>query len=59
MNLSHFELMLIFAVCISAIIAIITKEGARAQLKYFIIFLGILVGAALVIAWLMYPYPRG
>lgn len=58
MDLSHFELMVIFAACISAIIAIITKEGVKAQLKYFIIFFCILVGAAIVIAWLMYPFPR-
>ncbi len=58
MGLSHFEIMLIFALCISAIIAVISKEGFRNQLKYFIIFFLILIGASLAIAWIMYPFPK-
>ena len=58
MKLSHFELMIIFALCISAIIAIITKEGKKEQMKYFLIFFSSLIGIAMVISWMMYPFPR-
>jgi len=57
MKFSHFELMIIFALSISAIIAIITKEGTREQFRYFLIFFASLIGIAIVIAWLMYPFP--
>jgi hypothetical protein len=58
MKLSHFEIMVIFALCISIIIAIISKEGAKAQIRYFLLFFLILIFASLAIAWLMYPFPR-
>lgn len=58
MGLSHFEIMVIFGLCISAIIAIISKEGFKAQLRYFIIFFLILIVASLALAWIMYPFPR-
>ena len=58
MKLSHFEIMVIFALCISIIIAIISKEGAKAQIRYFLLYFLILIFASLAIAWLMYPFPR-
>lgn len=58
MLFSHFELMLIYAFCISAIIAIITKEGSKEQLKYFLKFFASLIAIALIIGWIMYPFPK-
>ncbi len=58
MIFSHFELMLIYALCISSIIAILTKESSKEQFKYFIKFFISLVAIALIIGWLMYPFPK-
>ena len=58
MGLSHFEIMVIFGLCISVIIAIISKEGFKAQLRYFILFFLILIASSLALAWIMYPFPK-
>jgi hypothetical protein len=54
---SHLLLMAIFAFFVSLVFALIAKDDPRDQLRYGVrLFLGFL-GAALVLGWLMYPFP--
>lgn len=54
---SHFVLMLIFALCISAVFAGLLREDAREQLVLGAKMFGGMIVAALVLGWLMLPFP--
>jgi hypothetical protein len=54
---SHFLLMVIFALLTSTVIALVTKKTPKEQWLYFWKFFGSLVLIALLIAWIMYPFP--
>jgi len=57
--LSHFLLMVLFALLVSLFFALLWRRGRREQVKLFLqIFLG-MVGGGLLVAWLMYPFPSG
>jgi len=49
--------MVIFAFLSSMVIALVTKDDSREQWLYFWKFFGSLIVIALVIAWIMYPFP--
>ncbi len=54
MNLSHLEASLLFALCVSVVLGIVTKRTDRERLMYglycFVCFAGTLFG----LGWLMY-----
>jgi hypothetical protein len=58
MVISHFPAMLLFALLVSVVFGVIAKNTARERIVYgaksFVLFVGI----ALLIGWLMYPFPR-
>jgi hypothetical protein len=54
---SHFVLMLMFSVCISAVFAGLLREEAHEQLVVGAKMLGAMIVAALVLGWLMLPFP--
>ncbi len=54
---SHFLLMVVFALLSSMVIALVTKDNSREQWRYFWKFFGSLILIALLIAWIMYPFP--
>lgn len=54
---SHFFIMLIFAFLSSMVIALVTKDDSKEQWLYFWKFFGSLIVIALIIAWIMYPFP--
>jgi hypothetical protein len=58
MRLAHFPALLLFALIVSAAFAFLSKHTPRERLRYacwsFLAFLLI----ALVIAWIMFPFPR-
>jgi cytochrome bd-type quinol oxidase subunit 2 len=57
--LSHFLLMVLYALLVSGFFALLWRRGRREQVKLFLqIFLG-MVGGGLLVAWLMYPFPSG
>ena len=57
--LSHFLLMVLYALLVSLFFALLWRRGRREQVKLFLqIFLG-MVGGGLLLAWLMYPFPPG
>ena len=54
---SHFVLMLIFSLCISTVFAGLLREQADEQLVIGAKMFGGMVAAALVLGWLMLPFP--
>ena len=54
---SHLLLMMVFAFFVSLVFAVIAKDDAGEQLRLGgLMFSGFLV-SALVLGWLMYPFP--
>jgi hypothetical protein len=54
---SHFLLLVIFAFFVSLVFALLTKNDRREQVRFGgLLFAGFL-GAAIILGWLMYPFP--
>ena len=57
MMASHFVLMLIFSVCVSAVFAGLLRENTHEHLVIGAKMLGGMLAAAFVLGWLMLPFP--
>ena len=58
MALTHFPALIIFAFLVSVVFGVLAKETPRDRLVYGMKVFGAFVGTALVLGWLMYPFPR-
>ena len=54
---SHLALLVVFAFFVSLIFAVIAKDDPRAQLRFGGLMFGGFVASALVLGWLMDPFP--
>jgi hypothetical protein len=54
---SHLVLMVIFSLCVSAVFAGLLREETRDQLTIGAKMFGGMIAAALVLGWLMFPFP--
>jgi hypothetical protein len=54
---SHFLLMVLFAFFVSLVFAVIAKDEAREQLRFGGMMFGGFILAAIVLGWLMLPFP--
>jgi hypothetical protein len=54
---SHFLLMALFAFFVSLIFAVIAKDEASDQLRFGGLMFGGFLASAIVLGWLMYPFP--
>jgi hypothetical protein len=54
---SHLGLLLLFAVLVSVVFATLMRDKPAEQLRFGLRLLAGFVGAAIVLAWLMYPLP--
>ena len=54
---SHFLLMALFAFFVSLVFAVIAKDDVREQVRFGAMMLAGFVAAAVVLGWLMYPFP--
>jgi len=54
---SHFAALIVFALLVSIVFAIITKSTPRDQIQYGVFVFLAFLAAALVIGWIMYPFP--
>lgn len=57
--MSHFLLMVIFALIASTFFAVLWRRERKEQVKLFLRFFLGMVGGGLLVAWLMYPFPSG
>ncbi len=54
---SHLGLMILFSLFVSLIFAVLMRDTPRDQLRLGARLLGGFVGAAILLAWLMFPLP--
>jgi hypothetical protein len=54
---SHLLLMAMFAFFVSLVFAVIAKDGLRDQLRFGGLMFGGFLASAIVLGWLMYPFP--
>jgi heme/copper-type cytochrome/quinol oxidase subunit 4 len=54
---SHFLLMLLFAFFVALVFAVIMKDQPRDQARFGAMVFGGFILSALVLGWLMYPFP--
>ena len=58
MNLTHLQAMALFAAVVSIAFAMLTKRTARERIRYAIWAFFAFLLIAIVVGWLMYPFPR-
>ena len=54
---SHLVLMAVFAIFVSLVFALIAKDDPREQARLASLMFAGFMGAAVVLGWLMYPFP--
>lgn len=54
---SHFLLLLLFALFVSVVFALLMKRDVAEQMRFGALLFAGFIGAALVLGWLMYPFP--
>jgi hypothetical protein len=54
---SHLLLLVLFALPVSAVFAALAKEEPRDQLRTGALMFGGFVAAAVLLGWLIYPFP--
>ena len=54
---SHLLLMAVFALFVSLVFALIAKDEPREQVRLGGLMFAGFMGAAIVLGWLMYPFP--
>ena len=54
---SHLVLLVIFAFFVSLVFAVIAKDDLREQVRFGGMMFGGFLASALVLGWLMYPFP--
>lgn len=54
---SHLALLAVFAFFVSLVFAVIAKDEARDQLRFGGLMFGGFLASALVLGWLLYPFP--
>ncbi len=57
MPTSHFLLMVLYALLVSLVFAMLLKDDRPEQIRTGAMMFGGFVAAALVLSWLMYPFP--
>ncbi len=55
---THFTLLLVFAFLVALVFAVLMKDEPREQIRFGALVFGGFVATALVLGWLMYPFPR-
>ncbi len=57
MPASHFNLLVLFSLFISAVFAALLRDGVREQMVLGGFMFGGLILSAVLFGWLMYPFP--
>ena len=54
---SHLFLLVLFATFVSLVFAVIARDNAREQIKLGSLMFAGFLASAIVLSWLMYPFP--
>lgn len=55
---SHFVALVLFSGLVSAVFATLMREDKAARLRFGLMVFGSFIASALVVGWLMYPFPN-
>jgi hypothetical protein len=58
MAIPHFPAMLLFAFLVSIVFGVLSKDTLRERVIYSLKTFCAFIGIALLLGWLMYPFPR-
>jgi hypothetical protein len=54
---SHLLLLMLFAFFVSVVFAVLLRDDPRSQLRFGTMLFGGFVASAVLLGWLMYPFP--
>ena len=54
---NHFFSMVLFSALVSLVFTFLAKTGAKERVRYFFYLFGSFVLLAILVGWLMYPFP--
>jgi hypothetical protein len=54
---SHLLLLVLFALLVSIVFAVLMRDELKTQLQFGLVLFGSFVVGAIVLGWLMYPFP--
>jgi heme A synthase len=57
MGLTHFPAMLLFSFLVSVVFGVIAKDTPRERVIYGAKVFAAFVGVAILLGWIMYPFP--
>jgi len=55
---SHLLALIVFSTLVSVVFAILLREDRQARLRFALMTFGAFVLSAVVVGWLMYPFPN-
>ncbi|MDE3178762.1 MAG: hypothetical protein KGM47_03800 [Acidobacteriota bacterium] len=58
MVIHHFPAMVLFAFLVSVVFAVIGRSTTRGRIAYGIKSFVLFIGIAVLLGWIMYPFPR-
>ena len=56
--ISHFGHLLVYSAIVATFFAVLTRRGARHQMKLGAMIFAAMAGGVLLLAYVMYPFPR-
>jgi ABC-type sugar transport system permease subunit len=56
--ISHLLALLIFSTLVSVVFAMLLREDRKARVRFAVMTFGAFVLSAVVVGWLMYPFPN-
>jgi hypothetical protein len=54
---SHFLLLIVFSLLVSIVFATLLRDDVQSQVRLGALMFAAFVGSAVVLGWLMYPFP--
>lgn len=54
---SHIVILIVFSALVAAVFATLLRDDPRGRLRFGLFVFGAFVLSALVVGWLMYPFP--
>ncbi len=55
---SHLLALIVFSTLVSVVFAILLREDRKARVRFALMTFGAFVLSAVVVGWLMYPFPN-
>lgn len=55
--MSHLVFLLVFSLLVSAVFATLLRDDTRSRLRFGLTAFAAFVASAVVVGWLMYPFP--